>query len=323
MRANASRHKAMSYGYMNKEIDRLEAEIEQLLKQAEELDAEQDAALGSRRGDELPDELKRREQRLAKIKEAKARLEAKALAKAEEEQRRRDQEQAKREAEGRQRRGKEPAPVDSNPEDKAQTNFTDPEAKIMKQSNKGFDYSYNAQAVVDGADQIIVSAEVTRETNDKQQAVPMVQAGAKDNLNAAGIERPRGADGKLVPIPNTADSGYFSEKAVEETEKIGMDPHFAVGRQKHHEAPIPPPATVPEAGAKEKMQEKLRSATGKALYAARKHIVEPVFGQIKSARGVRKFLLRGLEKVSAEWQLICLTHNLLKVWRRSVSAGVG
>ena len=322
MRANASRHKAMSYGYMNKEIDRLETEIDQLLKHAEELDAEQDAALGSRRGDELPEELKRREQRLAKIKEAKARLEAKALAKAEEEQRRRDEEQAKREAEGRQRRGKEPAPVDPNPEEKAQTNFTDPEAKIMKQSNKGFDYSYNAQAVVDSTEQIIVAAEVTSEANDKQQAVPMAQA-ALDNLNAAGIERPRGADGKLVPIPNTADSGYFSEKAVEGTEKIGMDPHFAVGRQKHHEAPIPPPATVPEAGAKEKMQEKLRAATGKALYAARKHIVEPVFGQIKSARGVRKFLLRGLEKVSAEWQLICLTHNLLKIWRRSNSAGVG
>ena len=103
-----------------------------------------------------------------------------------------------------------------------------------------------------------------------------------------------------------------------------MDPHVAVGRQKHHETPIPPPAAVlsAEAGAKEKMQHKLRSATGKALYAARKHIVEPVFGQIKSARGIRKFLLRGLEKVSAEWQLICLTHNLLKIWRRSNSAGV-
>ena len=324
MRANASRHKAMSYGYMKKEINRLEAEIDQLLKHAEALDAEQDAALGSRRGDELPDELKRREQRLAKIKAAKARLEAQALAKAEEEQQRRDEEQAKREAEGRQRRGKEPAPVDSTPEEKAQTNFTDPEAKIMKQSNKGFDYSYNAQAVVDSAEQIIVAAEVTSEANDKQQAVPMAQA-TLDNLNAAGIERPRGADGKLIPIPNTADSGYFSEKAVEGTEKIGMDPHFAVSRQKHHEAPIPPPATVlsAQAAAKERMQEKLRSATGKALYAARKHIVEPVFGQIKSARGARKFLLRGLEKVSAEWQLICLTHNLLKIWRWSNSAGVG
>jgi transposase len=324
MRANASRHKAMSYGYMKKEINRLEAEIDQLLKHAEELDAEQDAALGSRRGDELPDELKRREQRLAKIKEAKARLEAQALAKAEEEQRRRDEEQAKREAEGRQRRGKEPAPVDSNPEEKAQTNFTDPEAKIMKQSNKGFDYSYNAQAVVDSTEQIIVAAEVTSEANDKQQAVPMAQA-ALDNLNAAGIKRPMGADGKLVPIPNTADSGYFSEKAVEGTEKIGMDPHFAVGRQKHHEPSVQAPAPVPsvEANVKAKMQQKLRSASGRALYAARKHIVEPVFGQIKSARGIRRFLLRGLEKVSAEWQLICLTHNLLKIWRRFNSAGVG
>ena len=324
MRANASRHKAMSYGYMNKEINRLEAEIDQLLKQAEELDAEQDAALGSRRGDELPDELKRREQRLAKIREAKARLEAEAQARAEEEQSRRDEERAGREAEGRRRRGKEPAPVDPNPEDKAQTNFTDPKSKIMKQSNKGFDYSYNAQAVVDSAEQIIVAAETIDAANDKQQAVPMAQA-ALDNLNAAGIQRPQGADGTTAAIPNTADSGYFSEKAVEETGKLGMDPHFAVGRQKHHEAPAPPPATVPsaESSAKEKMQHKLRSATGRALYAARKHIVEPVFGQIKSARGIRGFLLRGLEKVSAEWQLICLTHNLLKIWRRSNSAGVG
>ena len=242
MRAHAARHKAMSYGYMAKEIDRLEAEIEQLLKQAEELDAEQDAALGSRRGDELPDELKRREQRLAKIREAKARLEVEAQAKAEEERRRRDDEQAKREAEGRQRRD-ETCPGRLGPEEKAQTNFTDPEAKIMKQSNKGFDYSYNAQAVVDGADQIIVAAEVTSAANDKQQAVPMAQA-ALDNLNAAGIARPQGADGKPAPIPNTADSGYFSEKAVEGAEKIGMDPHFAVSRQKHHEAPIPPSATV-------------------------------------------------------------------------------
>ena len=323
MGANASRHKAMSYGYMEKERQRLEAEIEQLLKQAEQLDAEQDAALGSRRGDELPDELKRREERLAKIREAKARLEAEACAKAEEEQRRRDEEQAKREAEGRKRRGKEPAPVDHTPADKAQTNFTDPEAKIMKQSNKGFDYSYNAQAVVDGEDQIIVAAEMTIAANDKEQAVPMAQA-ALNNLDAAGIERPKGTDGTPTPIPNTADTGYFSKEAVEGLENIGMDPYLAIGRQKHHEPAVSTEATAPsaEASVKEKMQQKLRSATGKALYAARKQIVEPVFGQIKSARGIRKFLLRGLEKVSAEWQLICLTHNLLKIWRRSCSAAV-
>jgi transposase len=320
MGANASRHKAMSYGYMNKEIERLEAEIGQLLNQAEQLDAEQDAELGSRRGDELPDELKRREDRLLKIQEAKARLEAEARVKAEEEQRRRDEEQAQREAEGRQRRGKEPAPIDPTPEAKAQTNFTDPEAKIMKQSNKGFDYSYNAQAVVDGAEQIIVAAEVTNQANDKQQGVPMARA-ALDNVTTAGIERPKAADGTPTPIPNTADTGYFSEKAVEELAKMGMDPHVATGRQKHHEATVPPVAGKPavQESAKEKMQHKLRSATGKLLYAARKHIVEPVFGMIKSARGIRKFLLRGLEKVSAEWQLICLTHNLLKIWRRACS----
>src|SRR6266568_4119761 len=244
MGANASRHKAMSYGYMNKEIERLKAEIEQLLTQAEQSDAEQDAALGSRRGDELPAELKRREDRLAKIREAKARLEAEARAKAEEEQRRRDAEQAQRAAEGRKRRGKEPAAIDPTPADKAQTNFTDPEAKIMKQSNKGFDYSYNAQAVVDAEEQIIVAAEVTNQANDKQQAVPMAQA-ALDNLAAAGIEQPKAADGTRTPIPNTADTGYFSEQAVEELENMGMDPHFATGRQKHHEAGIPPVAGEP------------------------------------------------------------------------------
>jgi transposase len=318
MGANASRHKAMSYGYMSKEITRLEGEIEQLLKQAEQLDAEQDAALGSRRGDELPDELKRREGRLAKIREAKARLEAEARARGEDEQRRRDEEQARREAEGRKRRGKEPAPIDPTPEEKAQTNFTDAESKIMKQSNKGFDYSYNAQAVVDGADQIIVAAEATNAANDKGQAVPMAGA-ALENLKAAGIERPTAADGTPTPIPNTADTGYFSERAVGELVQMGIDPHIAIGRQKHHEAPVPVEEAAPstEASVKEKMREKLGSAPGKALYAARKQIVEPVFGMIKSARGIRKFLLRGLAKVSAEWQLICLTHNLLKIWRRS------
>jgi transposase len=317
MRANASRHKAMSFGYMNKDITRLEAEIEQLLKQAEQVDAEQDAALGSRRGDELPAELKRREDRLVKIREAKARLEAEARVKAAEEQSRRDDEQARREAEGRKRPGKEPAPIDPTPEDKAQTNFTDPQAKIMKQPDKGFDYSYNAQAVVDAEAQIIVAAEVTNQANDKQQGVPMGRA-ALENLEAAGIERPKGADGTPIPIPNTADTGYFSEKAIEGLEEMGMDPHVATGRQKHNETPgsTVEGEAASTASAKEKMRHKLRTATGKLLYAARKHIVEPVFGQIKSARGIRAFLMRGLEKVSAEWQLICLTHNLLKIWRR-------
>jgi len=321
MRADASRHKAMSYGYMAKEIARLEAEVERLLQEAERLDAEQDAALGSRRGDELPAELRRREDRLAKIGAAKARLEAEARARAQEEQRRRDEARARREAEGR-RRGREPAPVKPSPEDKAQTNFTDAESRVMKQSNKGFDYSYNAQAVADGADQIIVAAAVTDAANDKQQAVPMGRA-ALANLEAAGIGRPKAADGTAVPIPNTADTGYFSAGAVAGLEGPGLDPYLAVERQKHHGAAPEPEATAPApgAGAVEQMRHKLSTAAGRALYAARKRIVEPVFGQIKSARGIRQFLLRGLEKVAAEWQLICLTHNLLKIWRRTCGAG--
>jgi transposase len=318
MRASASRHKAMSYGYMAREIARLEAEVERLLKDAERLDAEQDAARGSRRGDELPDELKRREDRLAKIREAKARLEAEARVAAEAEQRRRDEARARREAEGRPRRGREPAPIDPTPEGKAQTNFTDPEAKIVKQSNKGFDYSYNAQAVVYGEHQIIVAAEVTRAANDKQQAEPMGRA-ALANLEAAGIERPKAADGTAVPIPNTADTGYFSAEAIRGLEQIGLDPYIAVERQEHHEA-APESEPTAESDVKEAMRQKLASATGRVLYAARKRIVEPVFGQAKGARGIRGFLLRGLEKVAAEWQLICLTHNLLKIWRRTCGA---
>ena len=301
MKANASRPQAMSYGYMTKDIARLEAEVEQLLAPAEQTDAEQDAGWGSRRGDEWPAELKRREDRWAKIRAAKARLEAEAPARAEDEQRRRDDEQARREAEGRPRRGQKPAPVDPTPEDKAQTNFTDPEATIMKQSHQGFDYSWNAPAVVDGRAQIIVAAEVSDAANDKRQGVPMGPA-ALDNLAAAGIEPPKTADGTRAAIKNTLHNGYWSEETVEKWEGMSLDPPIATGRQKHNQSvEVPAPAVWPTtANAQEKMAEKLRSPIGRALDAARKHIVEPVFGQIKSARGIRTFLLRGQEKVSAE-----------------------
>ena len=299
----------------------LQAEIDQLLENAERTDAEQDAALGSRRGDELPAELQRREDRIAKIQEAKARLEAEAQVRAEAQQRERDAAQAEREAAGKSRRGKPPAPIDPTPEDKAQTNFTDPEAKIMKQSNKGFDYSYNSQIVVDSEHQIIVAAEVTTAANDQQQAVPLAQA-ALDNLAAASIALPRDANGQPRRIPNTADTGYYSESNVTEVTAMGLDPYYATGRQKHHPSPAAAASEAPASSAtkspKELMAEKLRTESGRKLYAARKHIVEPVFGQIKSVRGFRKYLLRGWELVSAEWQLVCLTHNLLKIWRHQM-----
>jgi transposase len=306
---NASRHKAMSYGYMKKEQERLEAEIAALLKQAQQTDEAEDAVLGSRRGDELPDELALREQRLAKILEAKQRLEEQAKVAAQAERQRRAEAEAEWERAGQKRPGKEPGPVSEVPDDKAQTNFTDPELKIMPQSNKSFEYSGNAQAVVDDACQIIMACAVVLQSNDKQQAVPMATQ-ALANLQAAGIERPTTATGSVQQIVSLEDTGYFSEAAVLGLEALGLDPYIAVERAVAEMASVPA-----KASAKEKMRAKLRTTRGRAVYGLRKGVVEPVFGQIKAARGFRRFSLRGLEKIRSEWRLVCLTHNLLKIWR--------
>jgi transposase len=314
MPGNASRHKAMSYGYMKKEMERLQKEIEALLQQAQSVDADDDAALGSRRGDELPAELQRREQRLATIRAAQHRLEEQARADAAAEQQRRADADAERARTGQKRRGKEPKAIDETPDAKAQTNFTDPELKIMPQNNKGWEYSANAQATVDSAHQIIVSCGVTTASNDKEQAVPMAQA-TKDNLQAVGLTPSTDATGQAQKIPNCMDSGYYSEKAAQGVADLGFEPYMATERQRHH-APVPSVESLPaSATVKEQMQAKMRSAEGRALYSRRKVIVEPVFGQIKGARGFRRFLLRGLEKITGEWNLLCLTHNLLKIWR--------
>ena len=313
---NASRHKAMSYGYLKKEEARLQAEIAELLQQAQQLDEAEDAVLGARRGDELPAELHFREQRLAKIQEAKQRLEAQAKAAAEAaRQRRAESEEQVRQGE-KHAGGRPPAPIREEPDDKAQTNFTDPELKIMQQNHKGWDYGGNAQAVVDDACQIIMACDVVIETNDKQQAVPMAEK-ALANLQAAGIARPSDAAGQVQKIVSLEDSGYFSEKAVSGLEALGLDPYLATERQKHH-TPAAPNATAarPAKGtAKEAMRAKLQTARGRAVYGLRKGVVEPVFGQIKGARGFRRFSLPGLRKVRGEWSVVCLTHNLLKIWR--------
>lgn len=318
-RANASRHKAMSYGYMEKELQRLRGEVAGLMQQAEQTDAEQDAALGSRRGDELPEELQRREDRIEAIEAAMKRLEAEARQAADAQRREREQAQAEREEQGAKPRGRQPKEIDERPADKAQTNFTDPDAKIMKTSNKGFDYCFNGQCVVDEEHQLIVAAQVTAQANDKQQAIPLAQA-TLDNLAAAGIELPKTSDepdAPAKPIPLSADNGYFSEDNVTAVESLPFDPHFATGRDQHH-TPQPPVAQgqpAAEATVKQRMAHKLRTPAGRRCYAKRKQIVEPVFGQMKQARGFRQFFLRGLRKVDSEWKLLCLTHNLLKIWR--------
>src|SRR5881296_3180134 len=297
---------------MKQAVERLREEIEALVTQASQQDEADDAALGSRRGAELPAELARREERLVKIEAAMRRLEAQAKAEAEAERQRRADAEAERQRTGTPRRGKAPQPVVDAPDDKAQSNFTDPELHIMRTNNKGWEYCGNAQVSVDGACQIILACDVTDASNDKQQAEPVAQA-TLATLSQAGIEGPKDELGTPQSIPATLDNGYDSEAAVAALETLGFDPYIATGRQRHHvpQAEDPaPPATV-----QERMAAKVRTPAGKALYARRKVIVEPVFGQSKEVRGFRRFLLRGLEKIRGEWCLVCLTHNVRKLWR--------
>ncbi len=281
IKANASKHKAMSYGRMRTQEAALEQEVHMLLQQAEAADRAEDARHGrEHRGDELPAELARRESRLQKIREAKAALEAEARAHAI--------------ADGN-------PPDDAVPPDKAQRNFTDPEAKIQKTSD-GFLQGYNAQIAVDAEAQIIVAQHVTPAAPDVQQLVPLVRAITQ------GLRR--------KPRHVLADAGYWSETNVAALDATDIEPFIATGRRKHSAPePVAPRGRVPHAlSVKERMARKLATRRGHAIYARRKAIVEPVFGQIKHARGFRQFLRRGLVRVQHEWALICLSHNLLKLY---------
>src|SRR5262249_58946574 len=223
VQGNASRHKAMSYGYMTQEVQRLRAQIAELLQQAQDIDAQDDAALGTRSGDELPEELRRRQDRLATIEAAMKRLEAQARVEAQAEQQRRDQAEAQRQRTGTKRRGRAPGPIVETPAAKAQTNFTEPELSIMRTANKGWDCCGNAQASVDDGCQIILACEVTDQCNDKRQAEPMAQA-TRSQLDQAGIAPPADESGARPPIPAALDTGYFSAEAVAALERERFDP---------------------------------------------------------------------------------------------------
>ena len=284
IKANASKHKAMSYGRMREKQHQLRDEVKQLLDQAEAADAADDAEYGAdRRGDELPAELQRRESRLKRIREAKRALEVRAKAEAA--------------AAGK--------PADAaKPDSKAQYNFTDPESRIMKGPD-GFVQAYNVQVAVDDL-QLIVGHAVTQETNDKKQLMPMITT----------IERQSGD----TPDQLLADAGYCSDESLTAIRATTIDAYVSTRKQKHGERPGPcPRGPVPKtATIVDRMARKLLTKTGAAVYAARKGMVEPVIGQIKQARGFRQFLLRGLEKVQGEWSLVCTTHNILKLYRLCV-----
>ena len=279
VKANASKHKAMSYGRMEETEKRLRKEVRELLKQAEAVDEEEDKRYGrERQGEELPEELQRRETRIARIREAKKALEERAREKAESEGK--DGQEAK-------------------PESKAQYNFTDPESRILKGSD-AFVQGYNTQVAVEPTLQLIVGQRVTQATNDKQQMVPLIEV----------VQEQSGQKPEEV----LADSGYCSEENLKYLAKRRMEGFVATEKQKHGERNEPcKRGPLPKGASRvERMKRKLQTKVGAAVYASRKYIVEPVFGQIKQARGFRQFLLRGLEKVRGEWALVCMTHNLLK-----------
>jgi len=296
VRANASKHKAMSYSRMREREQQLKAEIAQLARQAEQQDQAEDREHGAeRRGDELPQELARREKRLATIQAAKARLEAR--------QREQDQQVGRRVDDDQNTRGpgggicKRPF---GQPEDKAQENFTDPQSRIMK-TGHGFEQCYNAQAAVDESG-LIVATEVSNAGNDVHALVPMVRA-TQDNVG-------------FLPSMTLADSGYASEANFAELEALGATACVALAREDGQVRRIDPD-THP---ASHRMAQRLATDAGKAHYRRRKVIPEPVFGWIKQAMGFRQFSLRGLAKVNGEWNLVCLALNLRRMHRMSAAA---
>jgi transposase len=285
LKANASKHKAMSYRRMKEQEQRLREEVRRLLQRAEAVDAEEDAEYGpDKLGDELPAELQRREERLRRIREAKRALEERA--------------QAEAEAEGKDQEEQEKA----KPAPTSQYNFTDPESRILKGPD-GFLQGYNAQIAVEPVLQLIVGQGVTQEANDKRQLLPMLRQVKEQSGQKPGVV--------------LADNGYLSEENLQGAAKMQVDAYVATGKQKHSQivppcprGPIPKSATLLEC-----MRRKLQTIAGRAIYARRKAIVEPVFGQIKSRQGLRQFLLRGVDKVRGEWALVCMTHNILKLHR--------
>jgi len=299
VKANASRHKAMSYDRMKTEEIRLKEEIAKLLAEAETTDQAEDIEHGpDRQGDELPDELARRQSRLAKIQQARKLLEERVRAEAAEEAARRQAEE------------KSPPkvpPAEAVPDPKDQINFTDPQSRIMKASNKGWDQCGNAQAVTN-EHQIILAADVTNQANDVRQTVPMADQ-TQANLEAAGI--------KDVIKAMLGDAGYYSEANATDLEQRGIDPYLATERLKHHEKVASAPrGRIPQGlSAKQRMARKLRTKKGREMYAKRKGMIEPIFGQLKQVLGFRQFSMRGLASMRGEWRLMATVHNLLKLWR--------
>ena len=301
--ANASRHSALSYGHAEKIEAQLKAEVQEMLKRAEAADQR-----SVPEGVDLPAEIRRREERLAAIAAAKAKIEARAKERFEREQAEYEAKMATRrtkEATGKKPGGKPPKPPQAGPRAQDQINLTDDDSRIMKVAGGGFEQCYNAQAVVDTESMLVMAPHVTQAGNDKEQVEPMV---ARIQALPEGLNQPQ----RLL-----ADTGFFSEKNVELCQQGEIEPLIAAGRDAHHPHWLdrfeePAPLTGP-ASHVEQMRHALKTKAGRAAYALRKQTVEPVFGIIKSVMGFRQFLLRGLDNVGHEWTLVCLAWNLKRM----------
>ena len=292
--ANASKHKAMSYERMQKREPELQAEVDGWLKAAQAADAAEDAAFGvDRRGDEMPDWVADKQARLAKIRQAKAELEAEAKAKAAAEQAAREKKNG-----DKLRPGRKAGPPSDVPEPKAQRNFTDPDSRILK-TKDGYIQGYNAQAAVDAQEQIIVAHTLSNNGNDQAQLAPLLDA-TKANLGRN-------------PDEASADAGYCSAANLRTLIRRRIKGYIATGRQKHGTKSATGKRSVKPGSLLARMNIRLKRGGHRSRYRLRKQVVEPVFGQIKQARGFRQFLLRGIDKVKAEWAMICTAHNIRKL----------
>ncbi len=304
MKANASKHKALSWGHAMRLEARLKKEVELLFEEAERTDREEEDA-----SVHIPEELRHRQERIAAIGRAKAKIEARAAARHEEEKKayeaKMDARKQREEGSGSKVRGRAPQPPVEGPKEKDQINLTDEESRIMPTGGGRFEQAYNVQAGVDTASHLIVTQFVTQACNDKQQIVP-----ALEYLNA--LPEHVGRARELL-----ADNGYMSEANVEAISQAGIEALIATGREAHHrplhEQLEKPGAPDPEASPLEKMRYRLGTHAGRALYAKRKCTVEPVFGQIKRAMGFREFMLRGFKKTSGEWTLVATAYNLRRM----------
>jgi transposase len=304
IKANASKHKALSYEHACKLEEQIKAEVSELLKKAEAADRSDIPD-----GMDVPEELERREKRLSAITAAKAEIEKRAAERHAREQaayEKKVAERAKKEQEtGKKAKGKAPKPPTPGPLPKDQVNLTDEESRIMPTSGGGFEQTYNAQAGVDTESKLIVSAHVTQNPNDKQELTPTLE-------NLAALPEKLGKATNLI-----ADSGYFSETNVTACEENRITPYIAVDRQSHNpplmERFAEPPPLPEDADSVAKMKHRLKTTSGKAIYAQRKVTSEPVFGIIKAVMGFRSFLLRGFEAVKGEWNLVCMAYNIKRL----------